>query len=316
MAELFNIGNNMKIAVLGKTGFIGQNLFNRLVEDGHDVIGCSKSTGVDLLDYNLTKKFINTEEPPEVIYNVASHGGSMRYVRDYAADVISDNLQMTLNLYKAINETNRNIKVIQPFSNCSYPGDSSVQHEENWLNGDVHKSVFSFGNSKRGIYYISKCYSDQYKINTVNLLFPNTYGPGDSTDPNHTHALNGMIIRMLHAKRNGDDKFVVWGTGQPVREWAYIDDFIEALVKAIDLDNVVYPLNIGQERGYSIAESAKMIKEEMGYEGEIVFDTNYQDGDPVKIMSKEHFHKSFEDFQWYDHRQGIANTIKYYEDKI
>lgn len=129
---------------------------------------------------------------------------------------------------------------------------------------------FSFGNSKRGIYYISKCYNDQYGINTVNLLFPNTYGPGDSIDPNHTHALNGMIIRMLKAKRAGDKEFVVWGTGKPVREWAYIDDFVNALYMAKNLDNVIYPLNIGQQKGYSIADSAMMIKEEMGYEGEIV----------------------------------------------
>ena len=272
--------------ILGKTGFIGQNLYNKMFNDGQEVIGCSRSTGVDMLVYEEIRDFIKDHQPG-IIYNVASHGGSMRYVRDYAANVLSDNLQMSLNLYKAVLELNPTIKIIQPFSNCSYPGDSSVQYEENWLSGDVHKSVFSFGNSKRGIYYISKCYNDQYGINTVNLLFPNTYGPGDSIDPNHTHALNGMIIRMLKAKRAGDKEFVVWGTGKPVREWAYIDDFVNALYMAKNLDNVIYPLNIGQQKGYSIADSAMMIKEEMGYEGEIVFDTQYQDGDPVKIMSKQ-----------------------------
>ena len=301
--------------ILGKTGFIGQNLYNKMFNDGQEVIGCSRSTGVDMLVYEEIRDFIKDHQPG-IIYNAASHGGSMRYVRDYAANVLSDNLQMSLNLYKAVLELNPTIKIIQPFSNCSYPGDSSVQHEENWLSGDVHKSVFSFGNSKRGIYYISKCYNDQYGINTVNLLFPNTYGPGDSIDPNHTHALNGMIIRMLKAKRAGDKEFVVWGTGKPVREWAYIDDFVNALYMAKNLDNVIYPLNIGQQKGYSIADSAMMIKEEMGYEGEIVFDTQYQDGDPVKIMSKQRFREKYPDFKWFDHREGIANTIKYYEEKL
>ena len=301
--------------ILGKTGFIGQNLYNKMFNDGQEVIGCSRSTGVDMLVYEEIRDFIKDHQPG-IIYNAASHGGSMRYVRDYAANVLSDNLQMSLNLYKAVLELNPTIKIIQPFSNCSYPGDSSVQYEENWLSGDVHKSVFSFGNSKRGIYYISKCYNDQYGINTVNLLFPNTYGPGDSIDPNHTHALNGMIIRMLKAKRAGDKEFVVWGTGKPVREWAYIDDFVNALYMAKNLDNVIYPLNIGQQKGYSIADSAMMIKEEMGYEGEIVFDTQYQDGDPVKIMSKQRFQEKYPDFKWFDHREGIANTIKYYEEKL
>ena len=305
----------MKILVLGDTGFIGENLMNRLKKDGCNVAGCSRKTGVDILDYNQIRDFIK-QEGPDIIYNLASHGGSMLYVREFAADVVSDNIQMCLNLYRAVLEVNSNIKIIQPFSNCSYPGDSSIQVEENWLKGDVHRSVFSFGNSKRAIYFISKCYSDQYGVNTVNLLFPNTYGPGDSCDPKKTHALNGMIIRMLKAKKSGEKQFVVWGTGSPIREWAYIDDFIESLVRAIDIDNLPYPVNIGQEKGYSIAESALMIKEECGFEGEVVFDNSYPDGDPVKIMSTEKFVDLFPNFEFFDHREGILNTIRFYEDKV
>jgi len=305
----------VKILVLGKTGFIGQNLFSRLERDGHNVVGHSRSTGVDLLVYSQVENMIKNEKP-DIIYNLASHGGSMMYVREFAADVISDNLLMSINLYNAVSKINNDIKIIQPFSNCSYPGDSSVQHEENWLMGDVHDSVFSFGNSKRGIYYISNCFYKQHGIKTVNLLFPNTYGPGDSCDPWKTHALNGMVIRMLKAKWSKEDKFVVWGTGSPIREWAYIDDFIEGLMLGLNIDHMEYPLNIGQERGYSIAESAKLIKQECGYQGEIVFDTSKMDGDPVKIMSNDKFVERFPNFEFYDHRKGIANTIKYYEEKL
>ena len=303
----------MKIMILGKTGFIGKKLFDTLSSKGYDVVGCSRANGVDATKYDQLKEFI-TKEKPNIIYNTASHGGSMQYVRKYAADVISDNLQMIINLYKCVNEINPKIKIIQPFSNCSYPGNSSVQYEESWLSGEVHRSVFSFGNSKRGIFYVSKCYSDQYGINTVNLMFPNTYGPGDSPDPGHTHALNGMIIRMMKAMRSGEEKFVVWGTGSPIREWTYVDDFIEALIKAIDLNNVIYPLNIGQEKGYSIAESAMLIKEEMGYNGKIVFDTSYPDGDPVKILGNKNFKNHFPKFKFYDHRKGIRNAIEYYKE--
>ena len=83
---------------------------------------------------------------------------------------------------------------------------------------------------------------------SVNFLFPNTYGPGDSEDPNHTHALNGMIIRMLKAKQARAKEFVVWGTGSPIREWAYIDDFIDTLVNSMELEGLEYPLNMGQNR--------------------------------------------------------------------
>ena len=305
----------MKILVLGGTGFVGEKVFHRLQNDGHDVVRSSRSLGVDMLNYQQIKENIQSVNP-DVIYNLSSHGGSMLYVREYAADVLCDNVQMSLNLYKSILEVNPNIKVIQPFSNCSYPGNSSIQKEEEWLHGGVHNSVFSFGNSKRAIYYISQCYYNQYGIKTVNLLLPNTYGPGDSCDPKKTHALNGMIIRMLQAQAKGEDEFVVWGTGAPVREWAYIDDFVEVMIRAMSIDHLEYPVNVGQERGYSIKESALMIKEECGFEGEITFDTKYPDGDPVKVLSTEQLVKSFPDFSFFDHKEGIKNTVKYYRNNL
>ena len=256
------------------------------------------------------------ELKPDIIFNVASHGGSLHYVKEYAGDVFFDNVQMALNLYKAVKENSPSSKIITPFSNCSYPGSSDVQEEENWLSGEVHPSIFSFGNSKRTIYYLSKCFYEQYNVKSVNLLLANTYGPGDSCDPNHTHALNGMIIRMLEAQKKGDDEFVVWGTGSPVREWTYVDDFIKSLVLAMDVNHLEYPLNIGQGKGYSIKESALLIKEAVGFEGDIVFDTSKIDGDAVKIMSDKNFRKEFSEFEFYNHKKGIENTVSYYRRKL
>ena len=94
---------------------------------------------------------------------------------------------------------------------------------------------------------------------------------------------------MLEAQKKGDKEFVVWGTGSPIREWAYIDDFIEVLVRCLKIEGQEYPVNMGQEKGYSIAESAGLIKQACGFEGKIVFDTKYKDGDPIKIVSGENF---------------------------
>lgn len=305
----------MKILVLGGSGFIGSNLINSLNKTEHNVLSCSKSSGVDFRDYNqISKELVKSQ--PDIIFNVASHGGSLHYVKEYAGDVFFDNVQMALNLYRAVKEFSPNSKIINPFSNCSYPGSSDIQVEENWLDGDVHPSIFSFGNSKRSIYYLSKCFYEQYGIKSVNMLFANTYGPGDSTDPNHTHALNGMVIRMLQAKKNGDKEFVVWGTGSPVREWTYVDDFIKALVSAVDIQHMEYPINVGQGKGYSIKESALLIQEAIGYDGDIVFDTSKTDGDPVKVMSESNFIKKFPDFKFYNHREGIKNTVNYYGEKL
>ena len=146
----------------------------------------------------------------------------------------------------------------------------------------------------------------------MNILFPNTYGPGDSIDPNHTHALNGMIIRMLEAQKKNEKQFVVWGTGSPVREWAYIDDFVDVLVDCMQLDGLEYPVNMGQSKGFSIAESAELIKRACDFKGEVVFDTSYRDGDPIKIVDGARFSDIFKDFSFFDHYQGILNTVKFY----
>tara|TARA_R100000234_G_scaffold115976_2_gene92507 strand:+ start:23692 stop:24612 length:921 start_codon:yes stop_codon:yes gene_type:complete len=305
----------MKIMVLGGNGFIGRNLLKSL-HNTHEVVVLTKSKGHDLRIYSNISLAISHFKP-DVIYNLASHGGSLHYVKENAAEVYSDNLLMALNLYKAVKEHAPLCRIIQPFSNCSYPGDSDIQHEENWLDGEVHNSVFSFGNSKRSIYYLSKCYAEQYNIKSINLLMPNTYGPYDSLDPNHTHALNGMIIRMLTAQKNGDNEFVVWGSGKPIREWIYVDDFINALKQAMDINvGMEYPVNVGQERGYSIAESANMIADSINFEGNIVFDTTKTDGDPVKILSNKNFNKLFPNFDFYNHKKGIDNTVAYYKEKL
>ena len=300
----------MKILILGSTGFIGKNLLQRLSSD-YEVYTAERSSGVDIRVYKQIFNKIK-EVQPDVIYNLASHGGSVHYVRDKAAEVFHDNVQMSLNLYKSIQKINPKIKIIQPFSNCSYPGKSNLQKEEEWLDGDVHPSVFSFGNSKRSIFFLSKCFQQQYGVRSVNILFPNTYGPGDSIDPNHTHALNGMIIRMLDAQERGDEEFVVWGTGSPIREWAYIDDFIDVLVRCLNIEGSEYPINMGQGKGYSIAQSAKLIKKALDYKGKIIFDTKFKDGDPMKVVDGSKFSEVFQNFSFYDHYDGILKTVEYY----
>ena len=306
----------MKIIVLGGHGFVGKNLVEFLKGSVHSIIPLSRRNGLDLIDYTSTKEHLK-DINPDTIINCAAHVGSLHYVTKYAGDVIHDNVQMALNLYKAVKEVCPEARIINPLSNCSYPGNSDVQIESEWWNGEVHDSVFSYGNGKRMIYVISRNYNKQYNIKTVNFLVPNTFGPGDYTDPNKTHALNGMIIRMINAKRQGDKEFEIWGTGKPVREWAYIQDVADLLVKGLTIEeDLIYPVNIAQKKGYSIKESGELIKEAVGYKGELNFNTKYQDGDPVKILDDKRFRFIFPDYEFFNHKKGIENTVEYYESAL
>ena len=306
----------MKILLLGGYGFIGSHVNKKLVDLGYDVHLASRRNGVDLCSLESIESSLQNHKPDAII-NCAAHVGSVNYVSEFSADVIFDNVQMSINLYKAVANKCPFALIINPLSNCSYSGESDFQKEDGWLVGDVHHSVFSYGNSKRIIYLISKCFNDQYGIQSSNFIVPNTFGPGDSLDPNKTHALNGMIVRMINAKRSSEKKFEIWGTGKPIREWTYVDDVVNILIEVLNKkEDYLYPINLAQNKGFSIKESAELIKNAVEYDGELIFNTEYQDGAPVKILDNKLFNEKFPNFKFFDHYKGLVQTVKYYNSEI
>jgi GDP-L-fucose synthase len=307
------IDKGLKILVLGGHGFVGKNVTLALIKQGYDVITASRVDGIDLTNYEITEKYFDKIHP-NIIINCAAHVGSVNYVTANAATVIHDNVQMSLNLYKAVAKICPSAKIINLLSNCSYPGSADIQIETEWWNGPIHDSVLSYGGAKKTLYIISKCYAKQYNIVSINFLIPNTFGPGDSTDPNKTHALNGMITRMLKAKKNGDAEFEIWGTGSPIREWAYIDDVVNILIEGITTsENLIEPVNLAQNKGYTIKQTAEFIAQALNFEGKLVFNTKYQDGAPTKILDDKKFKQLFPNFVFFDHQKGIENTVGYYQ---
>ena len=302
----------MKFLILGHTGFVGKNLYNFLSGKGHDVVGLS-TDDCDLRNYQDFRDVMVNIGNVDVIYNLAANVGSVHYVTAYAADVISDNSLMAINLYKVVHELCPTATIVNPLSNCCYANGSTLQDEEEWLSGPVHPSVFSFGNFKRVLFYVSRCYEIQHNIKTVNLMFPGIYGPGDSTDPNKVHALNGMIIRMLETIKEEKPQFEIWGTGKPIREWIYIDDVCEVMAQASRLDSMTSPVNIAQGTGFAIAETGACIAKATEYTGELVFNTDYQDGAPIKILGTGRFEDLFEGYKFFDHEEGIRHTVEYYK---
>lgn len=302
----------MKIIILGSKGFIGGHVLLRLKKTRHKVFPFSRET-VDLLDCGALKKEFRKIKPDAII-NCAAHTGSGRYVNEHAADVFTDNARMSLNIYAAVLSSRPKARVINIFSNCSYPGDKGFQREAEWLSGPVHESIFAYGNAKRTLYYIAYCYAKQYGIRSINFLIPEVFGPGDYTDPARTHAVNGMVIRMIKAKRDSGRRFVIWGTGKPIREAMYVDDVVTLLLSGLRAKkDLLYPLNLGQGKGHSILEAAKIIAGVLNFQGEIVCDINRSDGAPKKVLDNKKFKKFFPRHSFVDFKEGIRRTIAYYE---
>lgn len=306
-----------KILVLGGNGFMGKNIQDTFKDTDYKMFYESRVTGFDLDNYGITFNKLSDINPDIIIY-AAAHVGSIGYVSKYSAGVINDNSQMYLNLYKAVSEFNSKIVIINPISNCSYPGIIDVQHEEMWWDGAIHESVESYGTPKKLGFILSECYKRQYGIKTINLIVPNAYGPNDYVDEQRTHAMNGIIMRMIKSMNNNDREFLIWGSGTPIREWIYMPD-MSRLMKEI-IDNEMYdlpnPINIGQENGVSILDSVNMAKESLGYDVELVFDKTKQDGAPIKVLGNRLFNKHFPNFEFTDVSDGIKSTIEYYKNKL
>lgn len=307
-----------KILILGGYGFLGQNLNKAFQNSEHQIFLESRRTGCDILNYDKFLEVVKNINP-DIIINAAAHVGGVGYVSKISAEVCSDNTLMFINIFKCISEVNKNILLINPLANCSYPGDTlDILKESDWWNGIVHESVESYGNTKKIGYILSECYRKQYGIKTINLLVPNAYGPFDYTDEERTHAMNGIILRLLKAIKNNDTEFNIWGSGTPIREWVYMEDVARLIRYIIDnnITDLPNPINIGQEMGFSIKDSVLLVQEILNTNFILTYDLTKKEGAPKKIMSSKLFRKHFPNFIFTTPKDGIKNTIKYYENII
>jgi GDP-L-fucose synthase len=301
----------LRVAILGGTGFAGRNVRNELETAGFAVGVFSRTTGCDLLDLPVAWARLDAFRPTHLV-NCAALVGSVNYVTDFAADVVDVNMRLTLNIYKMA-EQMREVVVVNPIANCAYPGVMDVYEEKGFWDGPIHPSVLSYGSTRRMMWVLSKCYADQYGVRSVNLIVPNMYGPFDSTNPNKTHALNALVIKFVHAIKENLPEIEVWGTGKPIREWLYVRDFAAVVRRVVQTGDFGSDLvNIAQDRGYTVTELVGVLKELTNYKGEIAYNTRYQDGSPKKVMDDHLFRQRFPDFVFTSLADGLRETVDYY----
>lgn len=305
----------MKIVLLGATGFVGQNVAEVFKENNLEFISASKSTGVDLRDVVQASRLLE-DVKPDFIINCAAHVGSLNYVTEQASDIIADNARMILGMYEAVAKVSPQSIIINPIANCAYPAHSNIFIEDEWWDGHLHRSVLSYGATKRFLWTVGESFSLQYGTKSIYLLVPNMYGPHDSTDPNKAHALNALVSKFVKAELTKQQELEIWGTGVAIREWLYAKDFGRIVLQILNDPKMLglsEPINIAQNFGLSVKELVDLIKTNFDYKGTIRWNHNKPDGAPKKVMDDGRFKKVFPDFKFTDFEQGIKNTIKYYE---
>jgi GDP-L-fucose synthase len=276
--SLAGFWEKQRVIVTGGQGFLGSRVKSRLVDAGAEVTSCSRTSGCDLRNLDQAVD-VFTRHQPEIIFNCASNQGGIAYQNLYPGTIYYDNLLMGANAMESARLTGVK-KYVNIIAGCAYPGDprDGILREDEFEAGPMHPTVENYGMTKRAAVMQAKCYRRQYNFNAISLILINLYGPGEHFHPDRSHALAALIRKFYEAKRDGIPEVVVWGTGRPVREWLYVEDAAEGIIRAAERYDDVEPLNIAVGRGYTIAELAAMIQEIVGYEGRIVYDTTKPDG--------------------------------------
>ena len=303
-----------EIVLLGGTGFVGRNVAALLDRSGIKYVSVSRSEGTDLRDYAVTRDLLRRWRPAHII-NCAAHVGSLNYVTQQAADVVLDNTRMILSLYEAVAQECPHAVVINPIANCAYPATVNTFEEDHWWDGHLHRSVFSYGSTRRMLWSVAECFQMQHGIRSVHFLVPNMYGPYDSTDPNKAHALNALISKFVKVQKTGADHIEIWGSGAAIREWLYAPDFASVVLAVIENPAMVglsEPLNVAQNFGLTVRELVDLIVVLTGFQGRVVYDHNMPDGAPRKVMDDRRFRKVFPDFSFSLLQEGVVATMRYY----
>lgn len=304
-----------KILLLGATGFAGRNVANILRHQNIPFTESSLSLGCDLRSMEQTEDLVK-KTAPDLIINCAAHVGSLNYVTKQAATVVMDNTRMLLNMYEAVAKHQPKAIVINPIANCAYPAKADTFKEDQWWDGHLHRSVLSYGSTRRFMWSLGESFDMQFGIRSIHLLVPNMYGEFDSTNPDKAHALNALISKFVKADKENKKELNVWGTGIAIREWLYANDFakiITSIVQNPTMIGLTEPVNIAQNFGLSVKELVQIINERFDNKFEIKWDHTMPDGAPKKVMDDARFKKVFPDFKFTDFTKGITDTIQYYQ---
>ena len=299
-----------KVAVLGGGGFVGRHVVEILRARGIEPVVPTTAQGWDFRDPTNTARFFDANKP-EIVINCAAHQGGLAYQRIHPAQIYRDNMLMGLNtLHEAWRCGAR--KYVNVVAACSYPGYvDGILSEDNYWDGPLHETVIAYGFTKKAQVVQGQCYRREHGFKSVHLIMTNLYGPHEHFHPDRSHGLAALLRKFVEAKRDGSPNVVVWGTGKPVREWLFVKDAAQAIVAAADCYEGEEPLNVSLAGGLTITELAELIKDIVGYGGEIVYDLDKPDGAMVKTFTNDRIKKALGWTPQTTMKDGISMTLQW-----
>ena len=293
-----------KIYIAGHNGLVGSAIVRALKKEGYGNLIFKNLEELDLADQKATLDFFQREKP-EYVFLAAAKVGGIQANNTYPAEFIYQNLAIETNIIHSAYLSGVK-KLLFLGSSCIYPRDCPQPiKEEYFMTGPLEETNKAYAVAKIAGIVMCQSYNRQYKTKFISVMPTNLYGPGDNFDLNSSHVLPALLRKFHEAKIQNEKEVVMWGTGNPYREFLHVSDLADAclfLMNNYDSSDIV---NIGTGKDLKIKELAEMIKKTVGFSGEIVNDTAKPDGTPKKQLDVTRLHS----LGW-QHKIELSEGIK------
>jgi GDP-L-fucose synthase len=299
-----------KVIVAGESQLIGEKVSDLLRRRGATVLGLNTKNSNLLCIKTVNREFESFQA--DYCINLATYSGNVQFNQKYPADTFFRTTTLILNvLYACMSHKVK--KVVSVMSSCAIADlPDTVLKETDLLLGSPNTSIESHGLAKRNMDAYSRQLRKQYGLNAVTCILQNTYGEGDSTDLEKTKVVMSLIKKFVDARNNNSMFVELWGSGQPLRELIYAWDAAEGIIQVMERYDEDMPINIGSDVEVTIKELANIIKDLVGFKGEVVWNTTKSDGQMRKKLDLTKMYQ-YLNFNITPLVRGLKETILWYE---
>ncbi|MGG7058071.1 GDP-L-fucose synthase family protein [Clostridium tertium] len=305
---------NSKIYVAGHRGLVGSAIVRKLQGKGYTNILGKTHKELDLMSSMEVENFFK-EEKPEYVFLAAAKVGGIYANSIYPADFIYENLQIQNNVIG--NSYKYGVKKLMFLgSSCIYPKMCPQPIKEEYLlSGYLEETNEAYALAKIVGLKMCEFFNKQYGTNYISVMPTNLYGPYDNFQPENSHVMPALIRRFHEAKVSGKKEVVVWGSGTPLREFLYSEDMADACIYLMENYEGNDFFNIGTGKEITIQDLSELIKEVVGYEGKIVFDTTKPDGTPRKLLDVSKLENAGWKYKM-ELKDGIREAYKWFMENV
>lgn len=302
---------NAKFFVAGHRGLVGSAIVRALNAEGFTHVVTRSRSELDLTNQEKVNAFF-AQEKPEYVFLAAAKVGGIHANNTFRGDFLYQNLAIQTNVIEAARQHGVK-RLLFLGSSCIYPRNcAQPMREEYLLQGALEQTNEPYAIAKIAGIKLCEAFNSQYQTDFAPVMPTNLYGPGDNFDLVNSHVLPALLRKAHEAKMNKDKQLVIWGSGSPLREFLHVDDMASACLFVMKKSGYNAMLNIGSGQEVSIKQAAELIRDVVGFEGDIVFDASKPDGTPRKLVDTT----KINELGWKANiglKEGLASTYEWYK---